>query len=82
MVYKDKILRQRWKVGRIENLLRGRYGKVRATIVKTLSEGPTYHLQRLTQRLYPIEISSQESKIVPSKKFIGDDAIQDFSTNS
>ena len=36
------------------------------------------HLQRPIQRLYPIEISSQESKIVPSMKFIGDDAIQDF----
>ena len=77
VVHEDKIPRQLWKVGRIENLLRGRDGNVRAAIVETTSEGRTQHLQRPIQRLYPIEISSQESKS-PSIKFIGDDAIQDF----
>ena len=82
MVHEDKIPRQLWKIGRIENLLRGRDGNVRAAIVKTSSEGRTQHLQRPIQRLYPIEIPSQKSKIGPSIKFIGDDAIQDFITKS
>ena len=55
VVHVDKIPRHLWKVGRIENLLRGRDGNVRAAIVKTSPEGQTQHLQRPTQRLCPMQ---------------------------
>ena len=81
VIHEDKIPRQLWKVGRVENLLRGRDGKVRAAIVRTSSEGRAQQLQRPIQRLYPIEISAQEPKIVPPIKFVRDDVpdtVQNF----
>ena len=81
VVHEDKIPRQLWKVGRVENLLRGRDGNVRAAIVRTSSEGRAQQLLRTIQRVYPIEISAQEPKIVPPIKFVRDDvpdAVQNF----
>ena len=78
VVHKDKIPQQLWKV---ENLLRGRDGNVRAEIVRTSSESRAQQLQRPIQRLYPIDISPQEPKIVPPIKFVRDDvpdAVQNF----
>ena len=54
---------------------------MRAAIVRTSSEGQAQQLQRPIQRLYPIEISAQEPKIVPPIKFVRDDVpdtVQNF----
>ncbi|CAB3993181.1 Hypothetical predicted protein [Paramuricea clavata] len=83
VVHEDKIPRQLWKVGRVEDLMRGRDGNVRAATIRTSSGGQVQQLQRPIQRLYPIEISTKNPGTVPQIKFVRDyvpNAIQDFNT--
>ena len=49
--------RGKWKLARIEKLIVGRYGKVRAAEVKTNCKKLT---QRPIQKVYPLEIASNE----------------------
>ncbi|CAB4015917.1 Hypothetical predicted protein [Paramuricea clavata] len=83
VVHEDKIPRQLWKVGRVENLMHGRDGNVRAATIRTSSGGRVQQLQRPIQRLHPIGISTKNPDTVPQIKFVRDDvpnAIQDFNT--
>ena len=83
VVHEDKIPRQLWKIGRVEDLMRGRDGNMRAATIRTSSGGRAQQIQRPVQRLYPIEISTKVPENVPQIKFVQDDlptAIQDFNT--
>ena len=66
--------RGKWKLGKIEKLLIGKDGKIRAAEVKT--EKKTL-IKRAIQKLYPLEISSTErSGVVPNR-----DEVQPEATN-
>ncbi|CAB4013162.1 Hypothetical predicted protein [Paramuricea clavata] len=83
VVHEDKIPRQLWKVGRVDDLMRGRDGNVRAATIRTSSGGRVQQLQRPIQRLYPIEIPTKNPETVPQIKFVRDNvpnAIQNFNT--
>ena len=53
-VYKDKIPRQKWTLGRITRLLPGKEGKIRAAEVLTLDKSNRpIHVKRPLKKLYP-----------------------------
>ena len=57
VVHDDSLPRGLWKLGRIQRLIIGRDGEVRAATVKVASRGNQYtQLTRPLQRLFPLEI--------------------------
>jgi hypothetical protein len=60
IVKNDSTNRAFWKLGKVEELLRGRDGKVRAAIVKVAGSKTRPTLFRRTiQQLIPIEVNSK-----------------------
>ena len=58
IVHSERLPRGLWKLGRIQELLKGRDGHCRAAIVKTTaSDGQSVLLRRPIQLLYPLELS-------------------------
>ena len=55
----DSTSRAFWKLGRVDELLQGNNGKVRAAIVKVpRNNGTTQFLRRVVQHLIPIEVQA------------------------
>ncbi len=62
-IYKDKIPRQRWEIGKITRVLHGKDGNIRAAEVLTLDKSrKLIHLIRPVQKLYPLEIREIETQ--------------------
>lgn len=63
LVHEDNKRRCHWKMGKVEQLIKGKDGKVRGAKVTTSSKGfkPTT-IRRPVQRLYPLEVSCSDSK--------------------
>ena len=61
-VYEDKIPRHLWKLGRVEKLLVGRDGKVRAAEL-TINDkaGKTLTMRRPIQKLFPLEVNDSKT---------------------
>ena len=56
----DSTSRAFWKLGKVEELIPGRDGNVRAAVVKVGSDsGHVSHLRRVVQKLVPIEVKVQ-----------------------
>ena len=61
-VYEDKIPRHLWKLGRVEKLLVGRDGKVRAAELTTNEKaGKTITMRRPIQKLFPLEVNDSKT---------------------
>jgi hypothetical protein len=60
-VKEDKLPRQKWKIARIQQLVKGRDGKVRAAAIKVHDKGGKLtQLYRPLQKLFPIELDSSK----------------------
>ena len=56
-IFEDRVPRQCWSMGRVERLLQGRDGVVRAAEVQTLYKSKhIVHLKRPLKKLYPLEV--------------------------
>ena len=57
-IHDEKLPRNLWRLGKIQKLIRGKDGHVRASVVKVFGEGKqATTIQRPVQRLYPVELS-------------------------
>ena len=64
----DSTSRAFWKLGKVEELIPGRDGNVRAAIVKVISNsGRPSHLRRVLQHLVPIEVKVQPESTVANE---------------
>ena len=62
----DEAPRGMWKLGLIDRLIRGRDKQIRGAVVRVRSgQGSFAFLKRPVQRLYPLEVHSQESRSSP-----------------
>ena len=62
----DSTSRAFWKLGKVEQLIPGKDGKVRAAIVKvSSSNGKNQLLKRVIQHLIPIEVRSESNIPIP-----------------
>ena len=60
-IYADKTPRQQWRMGKVENLLRGRDNEVRAAEVVTVDNSlRKIRIKRPIQKLYPLEVNAHE----------------------
>ena len=63
-IHEDKATRLNWSVGKVERLLTGRDGKVRAAVVRTHDKkGRLIELKRPLQRLFPIELNPVKKNV-------------------
>lgn len=60
-VYEDGKKRNQWKMAVVEELIKGRDGVVRGARVRTIARGKHTRITRPIQRLYPIEVRSDEN---------------------
>ena len=61
VVHNESLPRGLWKLGRIQEIITGRDGKIRGAIVKVASQNRQHPLlRRPIQVLYPLEVHSQE----------------------
>ena len=61
LIYEDNVKRTEWKMGRVEELLPGKDGITRGVKVRTCGKGKYELLNRPLQKLYPLEVSSNEA---------------------
>ena len=62
-VYEDKVKRLNWTIGRVERLLVGKDGNVRAAVIRAIGKnGDPVQLKRPLQRLFPIELQPEKKK--------------------
>ena len=59
LVLEEEKKRGEWRVGVVENLVRGSDNVVRGAKVRVVTKGKPTHLSRPVQKLYPLEIKSQ-----------------------
>ena len=74
-VYEDKIPRHRWRLGRVEKLLRGNDGEVQSAIVRVMQKGQkSTTIKRQLRKLFPVELSEVEEVAAeePQIKFVAD----------
>ena len=63
-IYNDKVKRQFWYIGRITEVLRGKNGNVRSSVVITVNNNQkTMSLTRPIQKLIPLEIMATEIEV-------------------
>ena len=58
LIHEEGVKRNKWKLGKIEEVIAGADGIVRGANVKTCHKGKIGHIKRPLQKLYPLEISS------------------------
>ena len=58
LVQEDHVKRNKWKLGRIEEIIRGEDGIVRGAVVRTSNNGNVRRIRRPLQKLYPLELRS------------------------
>ena len=63
LVYDEKLKRQLWRLGKIENLFRSKDGKIRSAEIKTNVNGRVSKLNRPINKLYPIEVNEPKRVI-------------------
>ncbi len=67
-VHEDGLPRGLWRLGKIESVIPGNDGKIRAAVVKTRSKkGRTTLLKRPVQKLFPLELFSERSEQVEER---------------
>lgn len=67
VVHNESLPRGLWKLGRIQEIITGRDGKIRGATVKVASQNRQHPLlRRPIQLLYPLEVHSQEKAPVAS----------------
>lgn len=62
LVKEDNIKRNQWKMGLIENLIRGKDGIVRGATVRVCSKGKKEVLNRPLQKLFPLELRMERKE--------------------
>lgn len=68
MLKNDATSRAFWKLGKVEELIPGRDGNVRAAVVKSVSDsGRPSRLRRVVQHLVPIEVKVQPEATVTNE---------------
>ena len=66
LVHEDKVSRLNWSIGKVDKLIVGADGKVRAAVVKTIGQrGSPIVLKRPVQKLFPVELSVEKNSDVP-----------------
>jgi len=84
-IHDNCLPRQRWKLGTVQELIHGRDGLVRAAIVRVLSKGVTTEIKRPVQRLYPVEVSCEQTDggkkeravtAVPAIRFVPNEQVE------
>ena len=62
-VHDDGLPRGLWRLGKIESVIPGNDGEIRAAVVKVKSKkGPTTLLKRPVQKLFPLELFSERNR--------------------
>ena len=65
-IHEEKKSRLNWSIGKVERLLEGADGNVRAAVVKLVGKGgKTTKLRRPIQKLFPVELSEKKQVAVP-----------------
>ena len=80
-VNEDNMKINRWKLGKVEELIVGKGSVVRGAVVRVSRSGkPSVLLRRPLQLLYPLEVQSQMKKILSDVdvKFVGDTKVDKF----
>ena len=63
-VFEDDVKRNKWKLGVVEGLIRGKDDIVRGAKLRVVTNVKPVHLSRPVQKLYPLEIKSEcENKV-------------------
>ena len=60
-VFEDDVKRNKWKLGVVEGLIKGKDDVVRGAKIQVFTNGKPVHLSRPVQKLYPLEIRSDTS---------------------
>ena len=71
LLKKDSTARCKWKLAKVEELIQGADGKVRAAVVKVASSDkrPVY-LRRAVQHLIPIEVNTSDDNELQPKRLV------------
>ena len=62
IVYEENVKRGFWKIGKVEEVIRGRDGVVRGAKVRVITKGKPIVINRPVQKLYPLEVKAQTLK--------------------
>ena len=62
IVFEENVKRGLWKIGKVEEVIRGRDGVVRGAKVKVMTKGKPVLLNRPVQKLYPLEVRTETLK--------------------
>ena len=60
LVHEENVKRNRWRLGKIEEVVRGHDGIIRGAVLKTYRDGKTGQIRRPLQKLYPLEITDDQ----------------------
>ena len=55
----ENLPRNKWKLGKVLTIIRGKDGVERGVTLKTTTGGRTYEIDRPVQQLYPLEIRAE-----------------------
>ena len=62
IVFEENVKQGLWKIGKVEEVIRGRDGVVRGAKVKVMTKGKLVLLNRPVQKLYPLEVRTETLK--------------------
>ena len=62
IVYEENVKWGFWKIGKVEEVIRGRDGVVRGAKVRVITKGKPVVINRPVQKLYPLEVKAQTLK--------------------
>lgn len=80
IVHDDQLPRGLWKLGRIQEVMKGRDGIIRGAVVKFVCRGRQHlHLRRPIQLLYPLEVHAQQSDSTPESQGLPDEVMAEVS---
>ncbi len=60
LIKEDNVKRSQWKMGRVEDLIKGRDGIVRGAKVRTMTRGKPQFMNRPLQKLFPFEVNGRD----------------------
>ena len=70
LVKDENLTRNKWKLGKVLHIIRGRDGIERGVTLKTTTRGRTYEIDRPVQNLYPLELraDSDEKRVQETRE--------------
>ena len=68
-IYENRVPRHRWRLGRVEKLLRGKDGAVRSAVVRVTQKGQrSTTIKRQLRKLFPVELTEVDQEVRRSRR--------------